>query len=75
MAYVGIYSGTVSPRLIATSDDPDLVDEVARRMLADSSTRDPDRAVRHLERGRRDALREITKRAHPKLSVISGTGA
>jgi len=75
MTYIGIYSGSVSPRLIATSDDPDLVEEVARRMLADSSTKDPDLAVRHLERGRREALREISKRGRPKLSVITGAGA
>lgn len=71
MTHVALYSGMLSPRLIATSDDPDLVAEVARRMLGNPATSDPDPAVTRLERGRREALEDISNRSPRRLRVVA----
>jgi hypothetical protein len=73
VTYIGIYAGTVNPKLIATSDDPTLVEEVARRILGGTRSQDPDPALRHLERGRREALKSIAGK-RLRLEVVRGTG-
>ncbi len=66
---LAVYRGDsiASARLIAATSNPDIVEDVATRLLCEPESRDeedtPDVALMHLERGRRQALRRILEEA------------
>jgi len=67
---LAVYRGDsiASARLIAATSNPDIVEDVATRLLCEPESRDdeentPDIALMHLERGRRQALRRILEEA------------
>jgi hypothetical protein len=63
--FIGLYRGesVAEARLIAVSADPGLVADVSARLLTHQQDEEADPVVARLERGRRAALRLVTKEA------------
>jgi hypothetical protein len=64
-SFLALYSGRSlsDARLIAVSSDPEIVGDLAIRLLRQPIDPDEDPAVAGLERGRRSALRLIKREA------------
>jgi len=60
-SFIALYHGETisSAELIATSAEPDLVRDLAERLLATPETQQPDGALRELALGRQRALRLV----------------
>jgi hypothetical protein len=63
--FVALYSGAsvAEAKLIAVSVDPGLVAEVSAKLLKETECDEPDPVIARLERGRRSALRFISREA------------
>jgi hypothetical protein len=66
VSYITLFHGdtVASARLIAMSCDPALVALVSARMLQERHDETPDPIIRCVERGRKDALRLLTREHH-----------
>ena len=64
-SFVALYRGESvgAAKLIAVSAEPQLVRDLAARILAESEDEEPDAALRELERGKRRALQLVKSEA------------
>jgi hypothetical protein len=65
-SFMALYHGDTisSAALVATTADPELVRDLAERMLSISEGEEPDAVLRELEIGRRRALRLVWNEAN-----------